>query len=138
MDANLVTTIKMEHEALKEQVTLIKSKGIVTPAAFTELQRLKELLQAHIEQEDRLIYPLLDQLAEHDGNLQALLTRFRAEMGEITAAAEVFFGSYTECTHTLEYAKDVGSLFSRLVNRIITEEEVLYPYLCGYNVKGDQ
>jgi iron-sulfur cluster repair protein YtfE (RIC family) len=129
MKETLIEVVKTEHEALKQQVALVKSKGVMTPAGFAELIRLKELLQVHIEHEDRLMYPRLEQAAEQDRGLKALVTRFRDEMDEITVAAEKFFRCYAEPVPSLEYAKEVGSLFSMLTNRIITEEKVLFPHL---------
>lgn len=129
MEKALIDVMKREHGILKEQVALIKAKGVVTPAGFAELQQLKELLQEHIKQEDRLVYPRLDKAAERDIHLKALLVRFRDEMNEITTTAEKFLKCYTKPTPTLEFARDVGNLFSMLTNRIITEEKLLYPHL---------
>ncbi len=125
----LIAELKQEHDALKKQVALIKQLGVITPAGFEELQRLKKMLLAHIGHEDRDMYPRLERAAKRDSDLQLLLTRFRNEMNEITVAADKFFRSYTKPTQTLDFARDVASVFSLLTNRIITEESVLFPHL---------
>ncbi|CAH2030103.1 hemerythrin domain-containing protein [Trichlorobacter ammonificans] len=126
---NLLTALKQEHEALKAQVALIKQHGVVTPDGFAGLQRLREILHAHVLHEDLDLYPRLEQAAVRDDNLRTLLDRFRGEMQEITAEANQFYQRYSAPVQSLDYARDVARLFSLLTNRIVTEEAVLYPYL---------
>lgn len=125
----LIAALKQEHEALKAQVTIIKQQGVVSAEGFAGLRRLREMLQAHIQHEDRELYPMLEQAAEQDEGLRVLLHRFRDEMKEITTEAGRFYRTYTAPAQSLEYARDVARLFSLLTNRIVTEESVLYPRL---------
>ena len=123
----LVTALKREHETLKNQVAAIKQVGVVSAEGFAELQRLRHNLKSHLQHEDRDLYPRLEEAAADDPSLRLLLDRFRNEMQEITNEAERFFERYPEPVQTMEFARDVGKVFSLLSNRIITEESVLYP-----------
>lgn len=123
----LITALKREHETLKSQVAAIKQAGVVSKEGFAELQRLRNNLKAHLQHEDRDLYPRLAEAARDDGNLQILLNRFQSEMQEIAADAERFFERYPTPVQSVAFARDIGRIFSLLANRIITEESVLYP-----------
>ncbi len=87
----LITALKREHQALKSQVAAIKQAGVVSAEGFAELQRLRSNLKAHLQHEDRDLYPRLAEAARDDVNLQILLNRFQNEMQEIATDAERFF-----------------------------------------------
>lgn len=123
----LITALKREHQALKSQVAAIKQAGVVSAEGFAELQRLRSNLKAHLQHEDRDLYPRLAEAARDDVNLQILLNRFQNEMQEIATDAERFFERYPRPVQSVEFARDIGRIFSLLGNRIITEESVLYP-----------
>ncbi|WP_281184512.1 hemerythrin domain-containing protein [Trichlorobacter lovleyi] len=123
----LITALKREHQALKNQVAAIKQAGVVSAEGFAELQRLRNNLKAHLQHEDRDLYPRLAEAARDDVNLQILLDRFQNEMQEIATDAERFFERYPAPEQSVVFARDIGRIFSLLGNRIITEESVLYP-----------
>lgn len=123
----LIAALKREHDTLKRQVATIKQVGVVSAEGFAELQRLRQNLKAHLQHEDRDLYPRLEEAASRDESLRILLDRFRSEMREITADAERFFERYPAPVQSVEFARDIGRIFSSLSNRIITEESVLYP-----------
>lgn len=123
----LINALKREHETLKSQVATIKQVGVVSAEGFAELQRLRQTLKAHLQHEDRDLYPHLAEAARNDGNLQILMERFQSEMQEIAADAERLFERYPTPVQNVEFARDIGRIFSLLGNRIITEESVLYP-----------
>ena len=123
----LVAALKREHETLKNQVLAIKQAGVMSAEGFAELQRLRQNLVAHLQHEDRDLYPRLEEAAANDEALRMLLGRYRDEMREIVGEAERFFETYSVPTQSLEFARDVAKVFSLLSNRIITEESVLYP-----------
>ena len=127
----LVVQLKQEHDEIKAQVAAIKQLGTMTPEGFIELQRLREILQGHIDHEDQEMYPRLEVAAQRDETLGKLLARFTEEMNEITREAARFFNLYKTPTRTLDFAHDVARLFSMITNRIITEESVLYPRLAA-------
>lgn len=127
----LVVCLKQEHDEIKEQVAIIKERGVMTPEGFSGLLHLRNLLQNHIDHEDQDMYPCLKQAAQQDESLRSLLARFTAEMNEITVEAARFFEKYTVPTKSLDFAHDVARLFSMITNRIITEESVLYPRLAA-------
>lgn len=129
--APLVEYLKQEHRELKTQVAVIKQHGVMTAEGFAGLQRLRELLQKHIDHEDRDMYPRLEKAAQEDENLRILLARFSKEMNEITGEAAQFFELYKAPTLSLDFAHGVARLFSMITNRIITEESVLYPRLAA-------
>jgi len=123
----LINALKREHETLKSQVATIKQVGVVSAEGFAELQRLRHNLKAHLQHEDRDLYPRLEEAAGGDENLRSLLERFQSEMQEITNDAELFFERYPTPVQSVAFARDIGRIFSLLGNRIITEESVLYP-----------
>ncbi len=123
----LITALKREHQTLKCQVAAIKQAGVVSAEGFAELQRLRTNLKAHLQHEDRDLYPRLEEAARNDENLRILLGRFQSEMQEIAADAERFFERYPAPVQSVAFAQDIGRIFSLLGNRIITEESVLYP-----------
>lgn len=127
--AGLVIELRREHDAIRTRVAAIKQYGVMTEEGFTGLQQLRELLLKHIAHEDQILYPRLEQAAQHDENLKVLLERFREEMNEITFEAFRFFDLYKTPSRSIDFAHDVAKIFSMIANRIITEESVLYPRL---------
>ncbi len=124
----LITALKREHQALKSQVAAIKQAGVVSAEGFAELQRLRSNLKAHLQHEDRDLYPRLAEAARDDVNLQILLNRFQNEMQEIATDAERFFERYPTPVQSV-VCRDIGRIFLLQVFRIFSEESVLYPRL---------
>ena len=126
---NIIADLKLEHKALKTQMAVIKQHGIMTPEGFSELMHFKGILLAHLEHEDRDVYSILEQPEFYNDGVITMLANFREEMREITAEVVQFFGLYESPTESVDFVRDLSRIFNRLLNRIMTEEFVLYPRL---------
>lgn len=82
---------------------------------------------AHLAREDRELYPRLREAAAADRRLGVLLTVLAADLSEVSALAESFFGAIDGSSSTVQVAGEYGRLLAALGMRIRREETTLYP-----------
>ncbi|MBE7440211.1 MAG: hypothetical protein HS115_17295 [Spirochaetales bacterium] len=79
---------------------------------------------AHLDREDRELYPALKALEQSN----AIANAFQTEMAGITVQALEIFQRYEKgVDDKTRFARDTGQLFALVSGRIIKEEMRLYP-----------
>ncbi len=124
--SKLVEELKKEHTVIVKVLNKVKSLGITSIEGQKTLLAAKSGLLAHLKKEDEQLYPVLQTAAESNPNLKQTLDIFAKDMEEISQAALDFFEKYSTGGLGLEFAKDFGTLFATLSNRIRREERTLY------------
>ena len=91
---NLIPQFKEEHANIlhlfEEVKTGISDKNTTGQELIENLRNLKEVLVAHLELEDRLLYPKL--AASESEEARALGKKFSEEMVKISPIVLAFFG----------------------------------------------
>ena len=100
--------------------------GVTSDDGQKLLLSAKAGLLAHLEKEDKQLYPTLFKEAESDPMLKQTLDTYAEDMKGISQAALDFFGKYSSGGDGLEFAKDFGKLLAVLSSRIRKEESVIY------------
>ena len=130
----LIGQLKEEHVQLVHLFEEIK-EGINVPSVNEEvlletISELKEILSAHLDLENKLLYP---KLAESD-NAQAkeLGKKYSGEMVGILNTALAFFGKYvtvsgSELKNNKTFETELVAIIGVVAKRINVEENILFP-----------
>lgn len=109
-----------------------QAKAAIDPTTIVDVLATLEAFTAelveHLEQEDGYLYPAM--MASSDDALSALATRYRAEMGGITDLFNLYRRRWTVETiraDPLKFSRETGLLLEGLVDRVVRENEDLYP-----------
>jgi hypothetical protein len=124
--SQLIVELKKDHSALVKILNDATELGITSKEGQQVLMNAKVVLLAHLKKEDERLYPVLKSAAETNPELKKTLDIFAKDMAGVSTAAINFFTKYAEGGSGMEFAKDIGMLFSTLKTRIRKEEEVLY------------
>jgi hemerythrin-like domain-containing protein len=129
----LIQQLKQEHveimhsfESIKEGVSKGKSGD---NDLINELGELKDILVAHLDLEDKMLYPML---IKSGGEAKELGEKFSDEMKKITKSALDFFEKYMKETisnllQSSEFRKELEKIIKAVTKRVETEENILYP-----------
>jgi len=100
--------------------------GIHTDAGCKILMAAKTALLAHLEREDKHLYPILLKAAEDDPILRDALDFFYENIEGVARTALTFFDKYETGAEGADLATDLAELVSVLMQRIRKEESVTY------------
>ena len=124
--SNLIEELKREHAVIAKILNEVSKSGISSAEGRQKLLDAKEGFLAHLKKEDVQLYPVLKKAAENNPALRQTLDIFAKDMAGISTAAINFFGKYAHGGSGMEFARDIGALFTTLKSRIRKEEDVLY------------
>ena len=123
----LIDELRNEHEQISLLLLQAKTEGVGTQKGQDLVLSAKKMLLAHLNKEDRYLYPVLRTAAESDENLRQTLDDYALDMEKITKDVMVFFSMYEAGNNTLENFKtDCNNIIKALSKRITKEEAVLY------------
>jgi hypothetical protein len=122
----LIDELKQEHAFLVQMLDQVRSTGVGSHAAHKHLLSAKAKLLAHLEKENRLLYPALREAAKRDPVVDVMLATFAAEMEQVADAAMTFFEKYSQSGEGLNFGGEFGALVGALTMRIRREESMLY------------
>jgi hemerythrin-like domain-containing protein len=128
----LIPQLKQEHVQIMYSFKSIKdevAKGKLNDGELiNELNQLKTILVAHLDLEDKMLYPALSK----NEDTKKLSEKFSEEMLGITKVALMFFEKYLKVEiNTLlessEFRKELGGILQAITKRVDAEEKILYP-----------
>lgn len=122
----LIDQLKQQHGELSATLTKVRELGIGTEQGKALLFSAKSGLLAHLEKENRELYPALRKAAEADGKLKSLLDDFARDMESVASNAMQFFDKYSGRADGADFGRDFGKLIAVLSERIRKEEAMLY------------
>lgn len=130
----LILQLKQEHIEIARMFSAVKEDVVNQASAYNDtvsnLRELKNILVAHLDLEDKMLYPVLSrsdsEVAKETGE------RFSSEMLGISKAAVAFFDKYMNenienLLGNLEFEKEFNEVAKVVLKRVKVEEEVLYP-----------
>ncbi len=124
--STLIDKLKQEHVHLFQILDEVKALGISSKEGQEKLLSVRNIILAHLKEEDDDLYPPLHKAAEKDDKLKGMLNLFIDEMEEISGTALKFFDKYAQGGTGLDFAKDFGGLVAGLKARMRREENILY------------
>ncbi len=122
----LIDTLKKEHRVILEHLAAIKHQGAHTMEGRTQLVEARNQLLAHLDREDRDLYPKLEEIAQRDPQLKEMLDQFEEEMKAITVYCNRFFTKYSSDGGGIEFFREFDIFYNSLQDRIRKEEEILF------------
>jgi hemerythrin-like domain-containing protein len=130
---NLIRQLKQEHVEIIHSFESIKS-GISNGKSedndlINELRALKNTLVAHLDLEDKMLYPGLMKVG---GEAKELGEKFSEEMLGISKTALAFFGKYMsenigDLLKSSEFRKELDGIIQAVTKRVDAEENELFP-----------
>lgn len=129
----LIQTLKTQHQHLEQLIAAIDAGFQRADAAEVARQvtALKRTLVAHLELEDKRLYPELISAAEsrNEPAQVALAKMFSANMGRISEALLKFVGRFDgqSPADPARFASEWKTIRQVLVERVRSEEASLYP-----------
>jgi hypothetical protein len=130
---DLIPQLKKEHVEIMHSFESIKegvSKGDVGDSdLINELRELKNVLVAHLDLEDKMLYPALSN--SKDKKAKDLGKKFSEEMLGISKVALAFFGKYmsetiSDLMKSSEFRKELDDVIKAVTKRVDAEENILY------------
>ena len=131
---DLIPQLKEEHRTIMKLFVSIHD-GIADKKESTEeitdlFRELYEVLTAHLELEDKLLYPVFTRAKQKE--LKELGKRFSGEMLMIAKKIMMFFTEYEkksidELRGSKKSSDELLAIISSVKNRVAIEESVLFP-----------
>ena len=126
----VVEKLEVQHVALLNIFKNIADEDLDYDVRLTKLRKSKEVLLAHLKQEDEEFYPVLREAAKEDKHLEWLLSTYDRIMETTVADALKFYDNYSDGWKHVKRHKfqfDLKDLMGLLQYRIEREESKLYP-----------
>lgn len=124
--SDLIAGLVEEHNVLKGLLSEVYEYIVSEEKKLEFVQKLKIIVLAHIEKEDKELYPFLLKAAESDDNLKMKLNSFAKDWEAISSFAMSYFEKYCEGNFDTKFSADTAKLLSTLRQRMIKEEISLY------------
>jgi hemerythrin-like domain-containing protein len=124
--SKLVEELKHEHITIIDTLNKIKELSFSSEEGQNTMSSAKKMFLSHLDKEDAHLYPVLYKAAKSDSNLKTNLDIFANDMEKISKNVLEFFNKYTTESSGIEFAKDFGTLYATLIQRIRREETIIY------------
>ncbi|WP_257291959.1 hemerythrin domain-containing protein [Endozoicomonas sp. ONNA1] len=125
--SQLIEEFKNEHLQISDLLLQAREVGIGNQQGQDLILSAKKMLLAHLNKEDKYLYPVLREAAENDESLKSTLTDYALDMDKISAEVMIFFSLYENNDNTIEnFQQDCNNILRALSKRITKEEAVLY------------
>ncbi len=123
---NLINDLVTDHNALRKLSDNVFDYIASLEKRSEFVSKLKDLILAHIEKEDKYLYPFLEKEAENNSSLRSKLDFFAKDWAETSEFALYYIEKYSGGKFDDDFAKDTAKLISTLRQRMMKEEISLY------------
>ncbi len=123
---DFLKTLKKEHNLIVKILEKIKKFDLTKKERIKLFNNAENFLKAHIDKEDKYLYPVLMKEAEKDENLKLILDTFASDMKTISAEVKHFFETHKNKELDNSFYSDLGHICAKLSERILKEEEILF------------
>lgn len=125
--SKLIQEFKSEHLQISDLLLKAREIGVDNQEGRDLIISAKKMLLAHLNKEDRYLYPVLREAAESDESLKSTLTDYALDMDKISSDVMAFFALYETGENTDQnFRMDCNNIMNALSKRIAKEETVLY------------
>ena len=131
---DLIQQLKQEHIEIGHSLESIKEGVAEGKPGDTDLvdslRELKNVLVAHLDLEDKMLYPALAN--SNDAEAKKLGEQFSEEMLGISKTVMAFFGKYmsasiSDLLESSEFRKELDAIIKAITKRVDAEEKILFP-----------
>jgi hemerythrin superfamily protein len=126
MASELIEELKEEHSELVGKLIEAKDLCVRSLAGQEKLLEVKKMLIAHLEKENRFLYPTLVEASREDENLRKALDVTYKEIKEFMEVARDFFEKYSKGCEEMKFIVDYGMFFIMMRDMISREEDTLF------------
>ncbi|CAN5763554.1 hypothetical protein BH11MYX3_BH11MYX3_31890 [soil metagenome] len=137
---DLIHTLHAQHAEIARIVVRIDDATARADVAAVceQIDALSVALLAHLEVEDRQLYPALTQAAEHTQlEVPAKVARtYERNMQTISVAIKAFVEKYSHSFNLDDFRRDWPLVSQLLADRIQSEETTLYPLYQSWVPRG--
>jgi len=123
---DLIKQLKTDHDALRELSDQIFEYIVSDEKRMDFVNKFKEMILAHIEKEDKYLYPFLHEKAKNNSFLKSKLDFFAKDWEETSKFALYYIDKYSSGKFDDDFTKDTAKLLSTLRQRMMKEEISLY------------
>jgi len=125
--------LRKEHKEIKYSLDSIKAMISQKPGEdnlLLELHDLRIIIIAHLELENKLLYPALNKSEYKE--LRMLGKSFSEEMAKIAKGVFAFFDRYGKkdisiLTKSIKFKDDFLEIYQAIIKRVSIEEGILFP-----------
>lgn len=129
--SKLIDELLDEHKKLF--ALLDEIRNISTQSAKEKLLKSKNLFISHLNKEDIHLYSKFDEATLIGVKVPENVIQFKKEMIDISKEVISFFDKYrNNIDDKIQFARDFGTIYSMLKNRMNKEELQLYPIYNKY------
>jgi len=123
---DLIKQLKTDHDALRELSDQIFEYIVSDEKKMDFVNKFKGMILAHIEKEDKYLYPFLHKKAKNSSSLKSKLDFFAKDWEETSKFALYYIDKYSSGKFDDDFTKDTAKLLSTLRQRMMKEEISLY------------
>lgn len=88
--SQLIREFKSEHVQISDLLLQAREVGVDNQQGRNLILSAKKMLLAHLNKEDKYLYPVLREAAQSDDSLKSTLTDYALDMDKISADVMVF------------------------------------------------
>ena len=119
----LIPGLLHDHAQMREMLESVRRQGVSTAEGQRLLKQARQLIVAHLQREDVMLYPALRGCAD----TQTLANTYANEMQELSREILAFFDGMEGERNELVFARGFGKVLGALNKRWTREEVRLYP-----------
>jgi len=123
---DLIKHLKADHDALRQLSDQVFEYIVSDEKRMDFVNKFKKMILAHIEKEDKYLYPFLYKEAENNSFLKSKLDIFAKDWAETSKFALYYIDKYSSGKFDDDFTKDTAKLISTLRQRMMKEEISLY------------
>jgi hypothetical protein len=125
---DIIKELRNEHTMIIDEILNIEWLGIYSKEGKIKLFTAKRDILAHLEKEDKKLYPVLRKAAKSNKKFKEKLDYFSKKEEKVTEFALQFFDTYSAASSGIEYKLDCERLYSSLKVRILKMEFLFKEY----------
>lgn len=126
MDIALIRELNGEHSRLKKTLDAIAARGVFDGEARKSLAETKELFIAHLDKENRALYPALNRAAERSESLKGALRVMNKEIDALSVKVSETLENWSALEDATPIPDGFDTFYAILMDRFHREERVLY------------
>lgn len=121
----LIDELKDDHMQMAELLGSLKGRELNADQKMNKLMQAKMMLIAHLEKEEKLLYPAI--IESTSLRAYSIAGEFAKDMKNLSAEINEHFTTFANDLNRNQSLKGLGTVIAKLSTRIRREENILYP-----------
>ncbi|MEA3317113.1 MAG: hemerythrin domain-containing protein [Bacteroidota bacterium] len=126
--SKLINELELEHKNLLNNLNELKKIGTTSVKGKELISKTKSTILAHLEKEDKLLYPPLYKKAKTNKSIDNTLDTFATNMESITGYVSKFYKKYSDnnLMNNNDFSTDITKFIILFKERVMKEEVILF------------